>query len=459
MNKPIFLSLTLLYSSVANTLYAKDLDLAEGARLEKYHSLLEMAENELSKGRKGVAIKLLQGAQKVDQTKEVTKKLAGLYFENYEHQLGLTELEKLISEKLDARSLEDIVLELIKYQYFDEASDYLVQHLDKFPSERRLHFLSSIIDYERGFVEKSFNSILILIDSNSKEHSEIGDKESSVLDENLSFKNVKAVAKLGSSPLNLSKTSFFSQDMESVHVMAVLHACRMLCDVSGELQHQWVKKLEDVGVSHIETWKKLVISSNSRRRELENIYFSNLENTVYLELAINQYVTRPQLLWNSFSRVSQSYLHLPEKLYAKAQKERDNLSVKIREKIKYCVPFGTSKEEHVAKIIKVLSQDEKVDIEGLSAFFSANKWTSHRKKMISPDSEIVPFLHKFIEQNEDLSMVKIDPLRRGNKLSSREVMYLRARNVITNIILRGDDYRKIAELITEDKGIKQCIIS
>ncbi len=442
--------------------------LMEATRLRPEDSaiLIEVAKSDLTQGQRDSAIKLLKSAQKVDKKGVATKRLAQLYFKNNDYKQGMAELEKLTSGKLDARVIEGLVLDLLKQQAFEEAKDYLTQHLGKFPKDGRLRLLASIIDYEVGFVEQSFNSSIELLNSELEMNGvKTGWKVDDLINRGQGFtqdKNLSELVKASTvapfvytklQALSISNSyqqysgglgagnSLLPGDKESLILITRLHACKMLNDVSGELRSQWEAKLKNSGVKDTELWNSFSDLKDYENTAAIKLYLKNLADPAYLELATHYYLNRFEL-------------KVPKELYVKMQEQANNLSEEKQNMLKYFVPAGTSIEDHKAKIIKTLLANEEVDATGLMAYIRLDNQLMFQVTTEHKDSsEWTALISKFLDQNKELADSKFNPYQQGakaKKFSLKARLYPWINNIYKGLLLKGEDYKKIAELIEND---------
>jgi len=438
--------------------------LMEATRLRPQNSaiLLEIAKSDLSQGQRGSAIKVLKEAQKVDKTNTSTKRLAKLYFEVNAYQEGMSELEKLSFGKLDARGLEGLVMDLVKQQAFEEAKEYLSQHLGKFPNDGRLRFLSSVIDYEIGLVEQSFETIIELLNSDVEMNSVKSgwqiddysrsrfqfDREPSPIVKSVAAASsiVNYIELIGgrsrysslSRAYGRARNGVLPKDKEGLQLMSILHACRVLNDIPRDMKDHWKVKLKDAGIKYTEVWKSFFKGDNYRYEDTLKIYLSNLEDPVYLELASDYYL--------------QSYnFSMPKVLYNKLLQQKETLSKRNQRMLDFCVSEETSSKDHIVKIVDKLTEDDEVDPIGIMAYSEVYKRSNNTDKKIDSKNEIVSFIIKFLEQNEDLKNSKVN--RSQNvKVSFKAEMYSRISSIYERILLQSDDYVKVAELIELNKN-------
>lgn len=444
--------------------------LLEATRLKPDDSaiFIEIADGELKQGNRQDAIAALQKAQKIDEAGVASRKLAKLYFEDNEYEKGLQELEKTAGGKKDPRDVESMVLSLVRQDAYEEAMAYLSTKLVDHPNDGRLVYLAAIIDYELGYVKKSIDSLVKILEEKvnlegvKKGWDVASSKQNNFMPAFLGTKQPQAVKDINAAVTALERYksilpsnnhsygfSYFGsanqpslpKDMESLKLMAKVTLAYELDELGKEEITLIKQRIQQAGVERIDLWQELSTSNYNRYQTnsvLKDFYLKRLDDPYYLTLALNDYFKTSQY-------------KLPAELLKVAKVNKEKLSPEFQHKLEMCVDEKTPQKEYYELILKQCERptNEKIKVEDFFTVLNIFGQSLYNPNQVQLEDPSV--LQKLLKRFQQENPVEKDYQPNYNLAQPKQKDFLKMLSIQASLyesmlILQSKDDTKIVEL-------------
>lgn len=441
--------------------------------------LLDIANGYQREGDMSAYADLLAKAQTVDKTGRATRKLAKFYFDDNDYEKGMLELEKLSSlnngkqndQAKRLTDLEDLVMTLMRQEAFEEARNYLDTKIAEFSNHGRLLFLSAVIDYELGYIKRSFETTKQLIAGNMNmdniqsgwQFSDFKQRQSNPYFKakvsqagkisQAAYSAISYLSVITPSAHSRNNYNYYNQstrntsplpkNREEMQFFAKLYAARLMQDVSGEQKLRWTAELKAAGFTRIKFYELISDVQNRNEKKLTEYTESKIDDPFFLELAIDTH----------FQRLN---LKLTEKLYKKIIENKDQLSPDYQALIPFCFTSEEQKKVIYEKLVTQLDK-EKITPLQIAILVSVQNHSPIAANKPEPLPEKVTLiLQKYIAQHSATDpQVVLNRLYSGKyqQITPEEYALVTADNLIKQNYFLNEDYVKIAGFLNDASNI------